>query len=49
MTRGIPRKGDVLFTTKAPLADVVQLNTDAKVAFAQRVINGVHVTSRHRP
>jgi type I restriction enzyme S subunit len=38
MTRGIPRKGDVLFTTEAPLANVAQLDTDEKVAFAQRVI-----------
>jgi len=38
MTRGIPQKGDVLFTTEAPLANVAQLNTDEKVAFAQRII-----------
>jgi len=38
MTRGIPNKGDVLFTTEAPLANVAQLDTDEKVAFAQRVI-----------
>jgi len=38
MTRGIPQKGDVLFTTEAPLANVAQLDTDEKVAFAQRVI-----------
>lgn len=38
MTRGIPKKGDVLFTTEAPLANVAQLDTDEKVAFAQRVI-----------
>jgi len=38
MTRGIPRMGDVLFTTEAPLANVAQLNTNEKVAFAQRVI-----------
>jgi type I restriction enzyme S subunit len=38
MTRGIPEKGDVLFTTEAPLANVAQLDTDEKVAFAQRVI-----------
>lgn len=38
MTRGIPRRGDVLFTTEAPLANVCQLNTDEKVAFAQRII-----------
>lgn len=38
MTRGIPRLGDVLFTTEAPLANVAQLDTDEKVAFAQRII-----------
>lgn len=38
MTRGIPEKGDVLFTTEAPLANVAQLDTDERVAFAQRII-----------
>ena len=38
MTRGIPRRGDVLFTTEAPLANVAQLDTDDKVVFAQRII-----------
>lgn len=38
MTRGIPRKGDVLFTTEAPLGNVAQLDTSEKVVFAQRVI-----------
>ena len=38
MTRGIPRMGDVLFTTEAPLANVAELDTNEKVAFAQRVI-----------
>jgi type I restriction enzyme S subunit len=38
MTRGIPKKGDVLFTTEAPLANVAQLDTDEKVVFAQRTI-----------
>jgi type I restriction enzyme S subunit len=38
MTRGIPKKGDVLFTTEAPLANVTQLDTDEKVVFAQRII-----------
>lgn len=38
MTRGIPKKGDVLFTTEAPLANVAQLDTDEKVVFAQRLI-----------
>jgi len=34
MTRGIPRRGDVLFTTEAPLANVAQLDTDERVVFA---------------
>jgi type I restriction enzyme, S subunit len=38
MTRGIPRPGDVLFTTEAPLANVAQLDTDERVVFAQRII-----------
>jgi type I restriction enzyme S subunit len=38
MTRGIPKLGDVLFTTEAPLANVAQLDTDDKVVFAQRII-----------
>jgi type I restriction enzyme, S subunit len=38
MTRGIPLKGDVLFTTEAPLGYVAQLDTDEKVVFAQRII-----------
>lgn len=38
MTRGIPQRGDVLFTTEAPLANVASLDTDEKVVFAQRII-----------
>ena len=38
MTRGIPEKGDVLFTTEAPLANVTLLNTSEKIALAQRII-----------
>lgn len=38
MTRGIPKRGDVLFTTEAPLANVAQLDTDGRVVFAQRII-----------
>ena len=38
MTRGIPRLGDVLFTTEAPLANVAQLDTEEKVVFAQRIL-----------
>jgi type I restriction enzyme S subunit len=39
MTRGLPQKGDILFTTEAPLANVCLLNVDQKVGLAQRVIN----------
>ena len=38
MVRGFPVKGDVLFTTEAPLANIAQLDTDEKVLFAQRII-----------
>ena len=38
MTRGIPKIGDVLFTTEAPLANVAQLDTEEKVVFAQQII-----------
>jgi type I restriction enzyme, S subunit len=37
MRRGIPRAGDVLLTTEAPLGEVAQLD-DRKVALAQRVV-----------
>jgi type I restriction enzyme, S subunit len=38
MTRGIPNFGDVIFTTEAPLANIAQIDTNEKVAFAQRII-----------
>ena len=38
MSRGIPNFGDVIFTTEAPLANVAQINTMEKLAFAQRII-----------
>lgn len=38
MSRGIPNFGDVIFTTEAPLANVAQIDTNEKVAFAQRII-----------
>jgi len=38
MTRGFPKKGDVLFTTEAPLANVAQLDTDETVVIGQRLI-----------
>lgn len=38
MTRGYPQKGDVLFTTEAPLGNVAQLDTDETVVIGQRLI-----------
>lgn len=38
MTRGIPKKGSVVFTTEAPLGEVAIIKTDDKLAFAQRII-----------
>jgi len=38
MSRGIPNFGDVIFTTEAPLANVAQIDTAEKLAFAQRII-----------
>lgn len=38
MTRGIPNKGDVLFTTEAPLGNTAVVNLGEKFALAQRVI-----------
>lgn len=38
MTRGLPRSGDVLFTTEAPLGNVAQLDTDEKTVIGQRLI-----------
>ena len=38
MRRGIPQKGDVVFTTEAPLGDIAQIKTEEKLAFAQRII-----------
>lgn len=38
MTRGFPEKGDILFTTEAPLGHVAQLDTDEKVVIGQRLI-----------
>ena len=37
MTRGLPKVGDVVLTTEAPLGEVAQLDS-ARVALAQRVI-----------
>lgn len=38
MTRGLPRNGDVLFTTEAPLGNVAVVNEPERFALAQRVI-----------
>ena len=38
MRRGIPKKGDIIITTEAPLGEVAQIKTDDKMAFAQRII-----------
>jgi type I restriction enzyme, S subunit len=38
MTRGIPRQGDVLITTEAPLGNVAVIDWDYKFALAQRII-----------
>lgn len=38
MTRGFPNRGDVLFTTEAPLGNIAQLDTDEQVVIGQRLI-----------
>jgi type I restriction enzyme S subunit len=38
MTRGIPQRGDLLFTMEAPLGNVAQIESDERLAFAQRMI-----------
>ncbi|QGM29324.1 hypothetical protein GI482_02445 [Bacillus sp. N3536] len=38
MTRGLPKQGDILITTEAPLGNVALLDTSEKVALAQRII-----------
>jgi len=38
MRRGLPRTGDVLITTEAPLGEVAQVGRNAHIALAQRVI-----------
>ncbi|MEI6138783.1 MAG: N-6 DNA methylase [Mariniphaga sp.] len=38
MTRGIPQKNDVLFTTEAPLGNVALLELEEKISLAQRII-----------
>lgn len=38
MTRGIPENGDIVFTTEAPLGNVAELETNEKIALAQRIV-----------
>jgi type I restriction enzyme S subunit len=38
MTRGLPRVGDMLFTTEAPLGNVAVIDIEERFALAQRVI-----------
>lgn len=38
MRRGLPKSGDILITTEAPLGEVAQVGQDARIALAQRVI-----------
>ena len=38
MTRGVPKVGDLLFTTEAPLGNVAAIDIDERFALAQRVI-----------
>jgi type I restriction enzyme S subunit len=38
MTRGFPKRGDVLFTTEAPLAMAALVDRDERFALAQRII-----------
>jgi len=38
MTRGLPRLGDILFTTEAPLGNVAIVDINERFALAQRVI-----------
>ena len=39
MTRGLPRAGDILFTTEAPMGNAAVVRLDEKFGLAQRVIN----------
>lgn len=38
MTRGFPKKGDILFTTEAPLGNIAILNLDEPISTGQRLI-----------
>ena len=49
MVRGFPKRGDVLFTTEAPLGNVAQLDTDERVVIGQRLITFQPVDNRIAP
>jgi type I restriction enzyme S subunit len=38
MTRGIPKRGDVLFTMEAPMGEVGVIDRDEKFSIAQRIL-----------
>ena len=38
MTRGIPQKGDVLFTMEAPLGNAAEIISEERFALAQRIV-----------
>ncbi len=38
MTRGFPERGDVLFTTEAPLGETALVDTDEQFSLAQRIV-----------
>ncbi len=38
MTRGFPERGDVLFTTEAPLGETAVVDTDEQFSLAQRIV-----------
>lgn len=38
MSKGIPKAGDILFTTEAPLGNVAMLPSDGKFALGQRIL-----------
>ncbi|MCW4051400.1 MAG: restriction endonuclease subunit S [Candidatus Bathyarchaeota archaeon] len=38
MTRGLPEKGDILFTTEGPLGEVAEINFNIIISLAQRLV-----------
>lgn len=49
MNRGFPKKGDILFTTEAPLGNVAELNTAEKLVVGQRLLTLQPVESKIDP